>query len=281
MGSWVELGACFAASANAPGWGVLSDAQSAGLSVGIVCGYSGRCEGVRCRNLKATVNRLHNIFLEPRHFTAYGGPVISPTPEPGVPPETLHPRLTPTDSKHTFRVICSSSPHPEFSVTWFTQNGNPGARGNKHSDDDLIAALDYRTYGPGDVGAKSKYRGQKIRVSWQGKSVDVTVEEACPTCSNSASAELSTAAFKALAPLDVKELTVGRCFQGLPRLRPLMHLSFLGTVPGSGDLHQRPTEEIDNIVVAVPPGRFARPLRFTRLFGADDQVHINQPQDGK
>jgi len=137
-----------------------------------------------------------------------------------LPPETLHPRLTPTDSKHTFRVISSSFPHPDFSVNWFNQDGKPGACGNKHSDDDLVAALDYRTYG--DVSAKSKYCGQKIRVSWQGKSVDVTVEDACPTCSNSASVELSPAAFKALAPLDVKELTSGKCSKRPPRLRLLM-----------------------------------------------------------
>ena len=112
------------------------------------------------------------------------------------------------DSKYTPHVMCSSFPHPHFSVTWYTQNGNYGACGNKHSDDDFIAALDYRTYG--NLSAKSKYCGQKIRVSWQGKSVDVTVEDACPTCVNSASVDLSTAAFKALAPLEVGELDGGK-----------------------------------------------------------------------
>ena len=105
-------------------------------------------------------------------------------------------------------VVSSSFTHPDFSVTWYTQDGNYGACGEKHSDNDLIAALDYRAYG--DLGAKSKYCGQKIRVSWQGKSVDVTVEDACPSCFNSASVDLSQAAFKALASLDVGELTGGK-----------------------------------------------------------------------
>jgi len=108
---------------------------------------------------------------------------------------------------------------PRISVTWFTQNGNAGACGAKHSDDDFIVALDYRTYG--DLSAKSKYCGQKIRVSWQGKSVDVTVADACPTCFNSASVDLSTAAFKSLASLDVGELTGGKYHQQSPRLRSL------------------------------------------------------------
>lgn len=98
----------------------------------------------------------------------------------------------------------SSETHTGGHVTWFTQNGNAGACGDKHSDNDFVAALDYRTYG--NTGAKSKYCGQKIRVSWQGKSVDVIVADACPSCENSASVDLSVAAFKALAPLDVGEL---------------------------------------------------------------------------
>ena len=55
-----------------------------------------------------------------------------------------------------------------------------------------------------------------------------------------------------------------------------MGASFLGTVPGTGDLHQRPTKEIINAVVAVPRGRLVLPLRSARLFGA-----VGPPQDGK
>lgn len=105
-------------------------------------------------------------------------------------------------------MLCLPFSHPNFSVTWFTQNGNFGACGVKHSDNDFIAALDYRVYG--NTSAKSKYCGQKIRVSWKGKSVDVIVADACPTCDNSGSVDLSLAAFKALAPLDTGLLTDGK-----------------------------------------------------------------------
>lgn len=115
------------------------------------------------------------------------------------PSPTSTPKPSPTPTPNP-----SSETHTDGHVTWYTQNGNYGACGNKHSDDDFIAALDYRTYG--NLSAKSKYCGQKIRVSWQGKSVDVTVEDACPTCENSSSVDLSVAAFKALAPLSVGEL---------------------------------------------------------------------------
>ena len=136
----------------------------------------------------------------------------------------LHPRLTPADSKHIFYAYCSPFSHPYFSATWFTQNGNAGACGNTHSDNDFIAALDYRTYG--DTSAKSKYCGEKIRVTWQGKSVDVIVADACPTCENSASVDLSVAAFEALAPLKVGELDDSKYLDQSPLLIPLTIVPF-------------------------------------------------------
>lgn len=114
------------------------------------------------------------------------------------------PTFIPGDSKPTSCICRPQLSDIDFSATWFSQNGVAGACGTVHSDDDLIAALDYRSYG--DLGAKSEYCGQKIRVSWQGKTVDVIVADACPTCYNSASVDLSKAAFEALADLSVGEL---------------------------------------------------------------------------
>jgi len=138
-------------------------------------------------------------------------PDASPSPSPAKPSPVEKPTSTstkvpsePTPSPTPVQNP-SSETHTGGHVTWFTQKGNAGACGVTHSDNDFIAALDYRVYG--DLGAKSKYCGDKIRVSWQGKSVDVTVADACPTCDNSASVDLSLAAFKALAPLDVGLLT--------------------------------------------------------------------------
>lgn len=129
-------------------------------------------------------------------------PTLPSLPRP--PMSALHPNLTPADSKYTFCGMFSAFPHPNFSLTWYTQDGNAGACGVKHSDSDLIAALDSRTY-------SQSYCGKKIRVSWGGKSVDVTVADECPGCYNAASVDLSTAAFQSLASLDVGVLTGGKC----------------------------------------------------------------------
>jgi expansin (peptidoglycan-binding protein) len=102
----------------------------------------------------------------------------------------------------------SSLSHPSFSLTYFYQNGVAGACGTVHSDSDFVAALDSSTYG--DTGSQSSYCGKTIRVTWQDKSVDVVVADACPTCANPSSVDLSVAAFQALAPLAQGELDGGK-----------------------------------------------------------------------
>jgi hypothetical protein len=74
-----------------------------------------------------------------------------------------------------------------------------------HSDSDFIAALDTSVYG--DTGVQSSYCGKTIRITWGGNSVDVVVADACPTCDNASSVDLSEAAFQALAPLSTGLLT--------------------------------------------------------------------------
>jgi hypothetical protein len=139
-------------------------------------------------------------------------PTPTPSPSPAKPspvePSSEEPKPSPAKSSSEepkpSPTSSSSETHTGGYATWYTQNGNAGACGDKHSDSDFIAALDYRTYG--NTSAKSKYCGQKIRVSWQGKSVDVIVADACPTCQNGASVDLSTAAFKSLADVNVGQL---------------------------------------------------------------------------
>ncbi|CUA69457.1 hypothetical protein RSOLAG22IIIB_08473 [Rhizoctonia solani] len=85
--------------------------------------------------------------------------------------------------------------------TYFYQNGVAGACGTVHSDSDYIVAVDYRRYG--DLGKQSDLCGKKVLVTNtnNGKTVTCTVADACPTCDNSSSLDLSEGAFKALAPL--------------------------------------------------------------------------------
>jgi hypothetical protein len=124
-------------------------------------------------------------------------PNPTPAPSPAQPSSSNNPEPSPASDG-------GSDVHTGGFATWFTQNGVAGACGTVHSDSDLIAALDYRTYG--DLSSQSSYCGQKIRVTWQGKSVDVVVADACPTCNNAASVDLSQGAFESLADLSVGQL---------------------------------------------------------------------------
>lgn len=141
--------------------------------------------------------------------TPYENPDSTPTPTP-TPTSTDDSTPSPTpstssDSTSSDSNSSGSDTHTGGDLTWFTQNGVAGACGTVHSDSDFIAALDTSVYG--DTGAQSSYCGKTIRITWQGNSVDVVVADACPTCDNASSVDLSEAAFQALAPLSTGLLT--------------------------------------------------------------------------
>ncbi|TFL07479.1 hypothetical protein BDV98DRAFT_587968 [Pterulicium gracile] len=83
-------------------------------------------------------------------------------------------------------------------ATFYDQNGNAGACGNFRKDSDLIVAMDYRFYGA--LNKKSEFCGRKVVITNtdNGKTVTATVEDACPTCKNKTSLDLSRAAFNAI-----------------------------------------------------------------------------------
>ncbi|KAF5380900.1 hypothetical protein D9615_004000 [Tricholomella constricta] len=87
-------------------------------------------------------------------------------------------------------------------ATYFYQNGIAGACGTVHSDKDMIAAIDGHRYG--NLGVKSGLCGKKVQITNPSnkKSVTVTIADACPTCKNSNSIDLSEAAFKKIATLE-------------------------------------------------------------------------------
>jgi hypothetical protein len=132
-------------------------------------------------------------------------PVPSPTKAPAPVAVT-----TPAPKKVTSTPKPAPTPSPNSGATvqtggfatFFYQNGVAGACGTVHPDSALIAAIDGQRYG--NLGAKSQLCGQQVKITntKNNKSVTVTIADACPTCVNSNSIDLSTGAFQQIATLD-------------------------------------------------------------------------------
>ncbi|KAI8142394.1 RlpA-like double-psi beta-barrel-protein domain-containing protein-containing protein, partial [Fennellomyces sp. T-0311] len=83
-------------------------------------------------------------------------------------------------------------------ATWFVpkdEGGPYGACGPKEDSNSLIVALNHDQYG--NMSAKSKWCGKKIRVEGEEGSIDVTINDACPGCSHG-SLDLTPRVFKAI-----------------------------------------------------------------------------------
>ncbi|KLU82246.1 hypothetical protein MAPG_01320 [Magnaporthiopsis poae ATCC 64411] len=92
-------------------------------------------------------------------------------------------------------------PRANGDITWY--NVGLGACGQTNKDSDLIVALnkaDFDPYTPGGNPNKNTLCGKKMRVSYGGKSVDVTLRDRCDGCKKG-DVDLSPAAFKKLADL--------------------------------------------------------------------------------
>lgn len=87
-------------------------------------------------------------------------------------------------------------------ATFFTQEGRPGACGQVHKDSDTIVALDFRRYGNMDEISQYCNRTVQITRISTGKTITATVADACPTCKNKNSLDLSEGAFQKLATKD-------------------------------------------------------------------------------
>lgn len=123
-------------------------------------------------------------------------------PETTPAPETTSKKPSSTSAAPTSTSAPSGGNDDENTggfATFFTQNGNAGACGDKHDDYFKLVALDYRRYG--DLGKQSSDCGRSVTITntKNGKSVTAIVADACPTCKNSNSLDLSLGAFDAIA----------------------------------------------------------------------------------
>jgi hypothetical protein len=142
--------------------------------------------------------------------TATGTPSGHQAPKQDPPQQDIAQQAPPKNNGSSAAVSSGggSGVHTGGQGTFFYQNGVAGACGTVHSDNDFIAALDSRTYG--NTGVKSPYCGKKITITntGNGRTVQVTVADACPTCENPASVDLSVAAFGHLADLSEGDINI-------------------------------------------------------------------------
>jgi hypothetical protein len=115
--------------------------------------------------------------------------------------------LSLVDSPPTIVRLYSRIETP-FTHIFADQNGNPGACGNYNSDSALIGAIDIAWYG--NTGAVSQYCGRSVQITNlnNGKTVEITVADVCPTCDTSNSFDLSVGAFSAIADLSDGEVPI-------------------------------------------------------------------------
>ncbi|KAJ7449868.1 RlpA-like double-psi beta-barrel-protein domain-containing protein-containing protein [Mycena latifolia] len=116
-------------------------------------------------------------------------------------------KATTTSTAETSTKTSSSSPGGLISGgfgTWFTQNGVAGACGTVHKDTDFVVALQTKMY------ANGAHCGKSIKVinTVNGKSVQGTVADECPTCDNVYSVDMSVAMFEQLDALSVGEFAI-------------------------------------------------------------------------
>jgi len=151
----------------------------------------------------------------PAATTAAPAAVITTHPAAVTTPAPAPKQVTTTSAKP---VATPSSNSPTSSVntggvaTFFYQNGQFGACGQKHQDTDFIAAIDGARYG--NLGAVSSLCGKQVKITntQNQKTVTVTIEDACPTCDNSNSIDLSVGAFEAISDLNTGEVPISWVF---------------------------------------------------------------------
>ncbi|KAK3293071.1 RlpA-like double-psi beta-barrel-protein domain-containing protein-containing protein [Chaetomium fimeti] len=84
-------------------------------------------------------------------------------------------------------------------------NPGLGACGQNHGDGDLVVALSHADFDPSTPGGnpnKNPLCGRRLRATYAGRSVDVTVVDRCEAC-NAGDLDFSPAAFQALAALSL------------------------------------------------------------------------------
>ncbi|KAH9856916.1 RlpA-like double-psi beta-barrel-protein domain-containing protein-containing protein [Lenzites betulinus] len=123
-------------------------------------------------------------------------------------PSSTH---TPTSTKATASpTSTSSSDNGPFTgnATFYFQHNTAGACGAVNPDSAFIAAMQTERYG--NLAAKSSLCGQQVQITNKnnGKTVTVTIADACPTCGGPNDIDLSQGAFDQIATEEEGEVPI-------------------------------------------------------------------------
>jgi outer membrane biosynthesis protein TonB len=141
-------------------------------------------------------------------------PVIE-TPQPAptsayIAPAPVVPSAAPAPapSAPVYGAPSTGAQHSNVDMTIYDNNGGFGACGTELHDSDMIVALAASTWGAStyDVmtgAATNPWCGQKIKIDYNGNSIEATIMDLCPGCSG-ADIDLSLAAWKKLTGLEEK-----------------------------------------------------------------------------
>jgi outer membrane biosynthesis protein TonB len=129
---------------------------------------------------------------------------VAPAPAPVVPSAAP----APAPSAPSSGSPSTGAQHTNVDMTIYDNNGGFGACGTELHDSDMIVALAASTWGSStyDVmtgAATNPWCGQKIKIEYNGNSIEATIMDLCPGCAG-ADIDLSLAAWKKLTGLDEK-----------------------------------------------------------------------------
>ena len=141
--------------------------------------------------------------VQPTYSSSSSTPASTSTPDPTT---SSTPAPAPTTSSSSAPATTTQDSQAGADVqkggfaTFFYQGGNAGACGERHGDDELIGAIDHERYGD-NFGVVSSECGRRVRITnpQNGKTVDITIKDVCPTCTNRNSIDLSYGAFTSIA----------------------------------------------------------------------------------
>lgn len=137
-------------------------------------------------------------YVAPAPAPASSAAYVAPAPAASSPaPQTVN------------TASSSGAQFQDVDITIYDNNqGGFGACGTKLTDSDMIVALAQPAWGASTYdkmtgAATNPWCGQKIKVEYEGKSVEATIMDMCPGCAGH-DIDLSVAAWKALTGSDVK-----------------------------------------------------------------------------